>query len=100
MKLFSEKTEDAFPGWSHTSHRERQTLSKNCSWFMISLLQPLSACLLLVSGMASSSLSGLSAHVGTGLVPLWILTPSCQLQPASSQDKSRSSKLASLDFKV
>ena len=34
--------------------------------------------------MASSSLSGLSAHVGTGLVSLCMMTLSCQFQPASS----------------
>ena len=35
--------------------------------------------------MASPSLSGLSVHVSTGLVSLWIMTPSYQLQQAFSQ---------------
>ena len=35
--------------------------------------------------MVSSLLSALSAHVGTGLVSLWIMQLSYQLQPASSQ---------------
>ncbi|XP_068572213.1 protein unc-119 homolog B isoform X2 [Cebidichthys violaceus] len=37
--------------------------------------------------MASFLLSSLSAHVGAGLVLLWIMTLSYQLQPSSSQDE-------------